>query len=68
MGYGNDNRLDAAWNLLEKKKFENGRYPLERTPTQSPWKVGEVGQENKWITFYAYLAKKYRDNNEKIII
>jgi hypothetical protein len=60
MGYGNDERLNTAWNLLEKKKHANGRYPLEKTPSQSPWKVGEVGQENKWITFYAYLAKKYR--------
>jgi len=61
MGFGNDKRLDDAWDLLEKKKLTNERYPLERTPTQSPWKVGEVGQENKWVTFYAYLAKKYRD-------
>jgi len=61
MGYGNDERLAEAWELLEKKKFRNGRYPLERTPTNSPWKVGEIGLENKWVTFYAYLAKKYRN-------
>ena len=63
MGYGNDTRLYAAWEILEKKKFENGRFPLERTPAQSPWKIGEVGKENKWITFYAYLAMKNRDEN-----
>ena len=45
MGYGNDERLDGAWELLEKKKLTNGRYPLERTPTQSPWKVGEVARK-----------------------
>jgi len=61
MGYGNDERLNTAWDLLEKKKLANGRYPLEKTPSQSPWKVGEVGQENKWITFYAYLALKYQE-------
>jgi hypothetical protein len=65
MGYGQDSRLEAAWDILEKKKDKNGRFPLERTPAQSPWKVGETGQENKWVTFYAYLALKYRGEDSR---
>ncbi len=60
MGYGKDERLQSAWNLLESKQDKDGKYPLDWTPTQCPWKVGNRGVQNKWITFYSYLAKKYR--------
>ncbi|HWR11304.1 MAG TPA: hypothetical protein VN445_05760 [Rectinemataceae bacterium] len=61
MGYGKDNRLESAWELLERKKDGKGRYPLEWGPTSCPWNVGARGVENKWVTFYAYLAEKYRE-------
>lgn len=61
MGYGNDGRLKKVWELLESKKDSSGKFPLDWTPTQCPWKVGTQGKENKWVTFYAYLAEKYRD-------
>lgn len=61
LGYGRDKRLRRAWNLLDSKADSQGRFPLEWSPSQSPWKVGKRGQANKWVTFYAYLAKKYRD-------
>jgi hypothetical protein len=61
MGYGNDTRLARAWALLECKKDDSGRYPLDWTPTQCPWKVGKAGMANAWVTLYAYLALKYRN-------
>lgn len=65
MGHGNDARLSGAWDALENRATNNGLYQLDWTPTQCPWKVGEPGEENKWITFYVMLAKHYagRDKN-----
>ncbi|HEX2945857.1 MAG TPA: hypothetical protein VHT96_07860 [Clostridia bacterium] len=60
MGYGRDERLDAAWDAMDKKRDELGRYILDWTPAQCPWKVGKKGEPNKWITLYCMLAKKYR--------
>jgi hypothetical protein len=59
MGYGNDTRLHSAWDVLESRKDPEGRWRLDWTPTQCPWKVGKAGEPNKWITFYCMLAKKY---------
>lgn len=58
MGYGNDPRLERAWQLLESKTDESGRYRLDWSPAQNPWNVGKRGAANKWITLYALLAKK----------
>ncbi len=60
LGVGNHPALARAWGILEQKKQENGRYLLEGTLTKQPCKFGNVGEENKWITFYALLAEKYR--------
>ncbi len=59
MGYGNDERLRAAWDELESRAAV-GRFPLDWTPTQLPWKVGRRGEANKWITFYVELARKHK--------
>jgi hypothetical protein len=59
MGYGKDSRLARAWNLLHSRADERGRFILDWTPGQSPWKVGERDELNKWITFYAHLAHKF---------
>ncbi len=59
LGCGEDERLRRAWDLLESKADSQGRYPLEWSPTQSPWKVGKRGEPNRWVTFYAYLARKH---------
>ena len=61
MGYGNNSKLERAWKLMDIKRDELGRYILDWTPTQSPWKVGERNQPNKWLTFYSYLAHKYKE-------
>ena len=59
LGFGEGERLGRAWDLLESKADAQGRYPLEWSPTQSPWKVGRRGEPNGWVTFYAYLARKH---------
>lgn len=56
MGHGGDPRLDRAWKLLNSKADRTGRYVLEWTPAQSPWKVGQRGAPNKWMTLYALMA------------
>ena len=61
MGYGKDSRLGRAWSILDAKVDEKGRYVLDWTPEQSPWKVGKRNQPNKWITFYACLARKFKE-------
>lgn len=63
MGYGRDERLYAAWKVMESRKDAEGKYLLHQTPGQCPWKVGKTGEPNKWITLYCMLAEKYR--NEK---
>jgi hypothetical protein len=60
MGYGANSRLERAWNVMEGKKEHDGRYYLDWTPMQCPWKVGKRHELNKWITFYTYLAEKFR--------
>ncbi len=64
MGYGADHRLKRAWTLLDNRRDPDGRYPLDWTPRQSPWKVGQRTAPNKWVTFYAYLAHKFKDRSQ----
>lgn len=61
MGYGKHDRLERAWNVLDAKMDKKGRYFLDWTPEQSPWKVGKRNGSNKWVTFYAYLAHKFKE-------
>jgi len=60
LGAGNDPALTEAWKIFKEKEDENGRLKLEGTLTKQPCSFGTVGKENKWITFYALLAEKYR--------
>jgi hypothetical protein len=60
MDYGNDERLQSAWNVLESSADMRGRYRLDWTPTACPWKVGKPSESNKWITLYVLLAEKYK--------
>jgi len=61
MGYGKDERLTKAWEVMESRKDASGRYLLEWTPALCPWKAGKRGEPNKWITLYCMLAEKFRD-------
>ncbi len=66
LGYGKDERLLEAWNLIEKHKDDTGKYILKGTLTKSYLpKTGEKeGKPSKWVTFYVLLAKKERYGNE----
>lgn len=58
MGHGKDPRLKRTWELLDSKSTSDGRYLLEWTPSQCPWKVGKRGVANKWMTLYTLLSLK----------
>jgi len=58
LGAGRHPALAEAWEMLKAKEGENGRLKLEGTLTKQPCSFGAVGKENKWMTFYASLAKK----------
>lgn len=60
LGAGRHRALDESWKLLKGKENENGRLCLEGTLTKQPCGFGKLGEENKWMTFYAMLAEKYK--------
>ena len=37
---------------------ENGRYVLTASKSVPAFKVGNVGEENKWVTLYACMAQE----------
>lgn len=60
MGYGSNDELNRAWEILDSKRDSQGKYRLDWTPTQALLKSGKRGESNKWVTFYALLSKKYK--------
>ena len=66
MGYGNDKRMEAAWDVLAYHRNEEGKYKLDGNIKSKYWDVGKRGSENKWITFYAYLCLKYKKKAQKL--
>lgn len=60
LGYGNDDRLKEAWDILDSKKTEDGKYILNGTLTKSYLQKERIGKPSKWVTFYALLAQKER--------
>jgi hypothetical protein len=60
MGYGEHAELNRAWEILESKHDAQGKCPLDWNPTQALLKPGKRGEANKWVTFYALLAKKFK--------
>lgn len=63
MGYGQHPALQRAWAVLEARLDDQGRAPLDYTTAQCPWKIGDRGEPNPWITLYVLLAKKYQQQN-----
>ncbi len=61
MGWGRRRELDRAWAVLDEKKDEQGRYRLDWTAKQALLKAGPRGAPNKWVTFYALLALRHRE-------
>ncbi len=48
--------MRAGYKVLDQHRLENGRYVLTASKSVPAFKVGNVGEENKWVTLYAYLA------------
>jgi hypothetical protein len=64
MGYGNHPALDSGWKLLNQKRDESGRYILDWKMPRCCFNPGEKGLPNAWVTLYAYLAWKYREESQ----
>ena len=50
--------MQAGYSVLNQHRLENGRYVLTASKSVPAFEVGNVGEENKWITLYAYLAQR----------
>ncbi len=64
LGYGNDERLQPAWNMLTSFKNESGKIVLKGTLTKSYLQKERAGKPSKWVTFYMLLAEKYKNKQE----
>ena len=49
--------MQAGYKVMNRHRLENGRYILTGSKSVPAFKVGNVGEENKWITLYAYMAQ-----------
>jgi hypothetical protein len=59
LGYGHDSRLDAALELLFKKRDGRGRWKLEYSYNGKTWAdVEQKGQPSKWVTLRALRVLK----------
>jgi len=61
MGYGHHPALAEGWQLLDQKRDPMGRYLLDWKTPKCDFNPGEKGLANPWVTLYAYLALKYRE-------
>ena len=50
--------MQAGYKVLDQHRLENGRYVLTASKSVPAFKAGNVGEENKWVTLYAYMAKE----------
>lgn len=60
MGYGNKPEVQPCWNELDRRMLEDGKLPIDKEQV-AVFASGGNGKPNKWITFYAYMALKYKD-------
>lgn len=49
--------MQAGYKVLNRYRLDNGRYILTASKSVPAFKAGKVGEENKWITLYAYMAQ-----------
>ena len=49
--------MQAGYKVLNQHRLENGRYVLTASKSVPAFKAGNVGEENKWVTLYAYMAQ-----------
>lgn len=50
--------MQAGYKVIDEHRRENGRYVLMASKSVPAFKAGNVGEENKWVTLYAYLAQE----------
>lgn len=50
--------MQVGCKVLDQHRLENGRYILTASKGVPAFKVGNVGEENKWVSLYAYLAQE----------
>lgn len=50
--------MREGYRVLDGHQLEDGTYKLSASKSVPAFKSGVVGEANKWITFYAYMAKK----------
>ena len=48
--------MQAGYRVLDQYRTENGRYILTASKSVPAFKAGNVGEENKWVTLYAWMA------------
>ena len=50
--------MRAGYKVLDQHRLENGRYLLTASKSVPAFKAGNIGEENKWVTLYAYMARE----------
>ena len=50
--------MQAGYSVLDRHRLDNGRYVLTASKSVPAFKAGNVGEENKWVTLYAYMARE----------
>lgn len=50
--------MQVGYKVLNQHRLENGRYLLTASKSVQAFKAGKVGEENKWVTLYAYMAQE----------
>ena len=61
MGYEKTKDLKELGAICIRKRTKTGDIFWIGLPSNLPWKVGKRNQPNKWITFYANLAQKFKE-------
>ena len=61
LGYGNDDRLKEARDILNNKKTEDGKHSVKGTLIKPCLPEERVGKPSRRVTFYALLAQGERD-------
>ena len=60
LGKANDLRCTLAWEMLETRRCDDGKYIIDGSLTKPYIKIERPGMPSKWVTFYAMLTKKHQ--------
>ena len=55
-----DKKIYRRGLTLDSRRCDDGKYILDGSLTKPYIKTEKPGKVNKWVTFYALLAEKYR--------